>query len=49
MPKGNFMEMDFKSTDGSEMQMKVIDIQPSAPQTFLMSDYPNMMQTMKQQ
>jgi hypothetical protein len=29
--------------------MKVIDIQPSAPQTFLMSDYPNMMQAMKQQ
>lgn len=49
MPKGNFMEMDFKSTDGSEVQMKVIDIQPSATQTFQMSDYPNMMQAMKQQ
>jgi hypothetical protein len=49
MPKGNFMEMNFKSTDGSDMQMKVIDIQPSAPQTFKMSDYPNMMQAMKQQ
>jgi hypothetical protein len=49
MPKGNFMEMDFQSNDGSNVQMKVIDIQPSAPQTFLMSDYPNMMQAMKQQ
>lgn len=49
MPKGNFMEMDFKSTDGSEVQMKVIDIQASAAQTFKMSDYPNMMQAMKQQ
>jgi hypothetical protein len=49
MPKGNFMEMDFKSNDGSDVKMKVIDIQPSAPQTFIMSDYPNMMQAMKQQ
>lgn len=49
MPKGNFMEMDFKSTDGSEVQMKVIDIQASAAQTFKMIDYPNMMQAMKQQ
>jgi len=30
------LEMDSQSTDGSEMgQMKVIDIQPSAPQTIL--------------
>jgi hypothetical protein len=49
MPKGNFMEMDFKSTDGSEVIMKVVDIQASAPQIFLMSEYPNMMQARKQQ
>jgi len=49
MPKGNFMEMDFTSTDGSEVMMKVIDIQVSQPKTFKMSDYPNMMQSMKQQ
>jgi hypothetical protein len=49
MPKGNFMEMDFTSTDGSEVMMKVIDIQASQPKTFKMSDYPNMMQSMKQQ
>jgi hypothetical protein len=49
MPKGNFMEMDFKSTDGSEVIMKVVDIQASAPQIFLMSQYPNMMQARKQQ
>jgi hypothetical protein len=48
MPKGNFMEMDFTSTDGSEVMMKVIDIQASQPKTFKMSDYPNMMQSMKQ-
>jgi len=48
MPKGNFMEMDFKSTDGSEVKMKVIDIQASAAQVFTMSEYPNMMQGMKQ-
>ena len=49
MPKGNFMEMDFTSTDGSEVMMKVIDIQASQPKTFKMSDYPNMMQGLKQQ
>jgi hypothetical protein len=49
MPKGNFMEMDFKSTDGSEVIMKVVDIQASQATTFTMSEYPNMMQAMKQQ
>jgi|GEM_PF-2406870 hypothetical protein len=49
MPKGNFMEMDFQSANGSDVQVKVIDIQASLPQIFLMSAYPNMMQAMKQQ
>jgi len=49
MLKGNFMEMDFQSANGSDVQVKVIDIQASLPQIFLMSAYPNMMQAMKQQ
>ncbi len=48
MPKGNFMEMDFTSSDGSNIKMKVTDIQASQPKSFLMSEYPNMMQSMKQ-
>ena len=43
------MEMDFQSANGSDVQVKVIDIQASLPQIFLMSAYPNMMHAMKQQ
>jgi len=49
MPKGSFMEMDFKSNDGYEVITKVIDIQASKYTTFTISEYPNMMQAMKKQ
>lgn len=49
MPKYSFMEMDFKSNDGSEAITKVIDIQASISTTFTISEYPNMMQAMKKQ
>ncbi|MHA7128422.1 DUF4412 domain-containing protein [Algoriphagus namhaensis] len=43
MPEGNFMEMHFNSTDGSQVSMKVTDLQVNSPATFVMSEYPNLM------
>lgn len=43
-PEGNFMEMYWTATDGSKMDMKVIEIEESKAKTFQMADYPNIMQ-----
>jgi hypothetical protein len=43
-PEGNFMEMYWTATDGSKMDMKVIEIEATKAKTFQMSDYPNIMQ-----
>ncbi|WP_194774455.1 hypothetical protein [Pararhodonellum marinum] len=44
LPLGNVMEMVYRSkTDQTVMEMKVIEINESAPITFNMSEYPNMM------
>ncbi len=44
-PEGNFMEMYWTATDGSKMDMKVIEIEATKAKTFQMADYPNIMQT----
>lgn len=49
IPNGNFMEMTYTSTDGSKVDMKVIEIEPDSPKSFTSADYPNVMQAMKQQ
>lgn len=43
-PEGNFMEMYWTATDGSKMDMKVIEIEESKAKTFQMAEYPNVMQ-----
>lgn len=43
-PKGNFMEMYWTATDGSKMDMRVIEIEETQVKTFQMADYPNIMQ-----
>ncbi|UZD23650.1 DUF4412 domain-containing protein [Algoriphagus halophytocola] len=48
LPKGNFMEMTYTSTDGSKVDMKVIEIEENAPKTFTMAEYPNLMNSMGQ-
>lgn len=47
-PNGNFMEMTFTSTDGSKVDMKVIEIEPNSPISYQSSEYPNVMDAMKQ-
>ena len=42
-PKGTFLEMLFKSTDGSVTDMKVIELELNSPTSFAIADYPNMM------
>lgn len=44
VPKGNFMEMYWTATDGSKMDMRVIEIEESNAKTFQLADYPNIMQ-----
>lgn len=44
VPEGNFMEMYWTATDGSKMDMKVIEIEESNAKTFQMAEYPNIMQ-----
>ncbi len=44
VPEGNFMEMYWTATDGSKMDMKVIEIEESNEKTFQIADYPNIMQ-----
>lgn len=43
LPEGNFMEMNFNSTDGTNTMMKVLEINLSDEHTFTMSEYPNLM------
>lgn len=43
-PEGNFMEMYWTASDGSKMDMKVIEIEASKAKTFQMTEYPNIMQ-----
>lgn len=45
LPKGNFMELYFTSSDGSKVDMTVVEINESAPITYQMSDYPNIFKT----
>lgn len=42
-PIGSFMELTFKANDGNVSEMKVVEIEPSTPKTFNMSEYPNLM------
>lgn len=48
LPTGNFLELTYTSSDG-KVDMKVIEIEESAPQSFQMTDYPNVMQSISQQ
>lgn len=47
LPQGNFMEMIYKDNDGTTVEMTVLEINESAPVTFLMSEYPNVMAQMQ--
>ena len=49
MPKGNFMEMNYATREGDIIDMKVLEIEENAPQTFLMSEFPNLMDSMQKQ
>ncbi|SFU13601.1 hypothetical protein SAMN04489724_4249 [Algoriphagus locisalis] len=49
MPDGNFMELTFTSTDSEKIDMKVIEINESAPKSLTMAEYPNLMNSMKEQ
>lgn len=42
-PKGSFMEMIFKDTDGTVTDMKVIEIDTNSPKKYSMAEYPNML------
>lgn len=42
-PKGSFMEMNFVSKDGSNTDMKVVELETNKPRKYQMSDYPNIM------
>ncbi|WP_026950119.1 DUF4412 domain-containing protein [Algoriphagus mannitolivorans] len=46
-PKGTFLEMLFTAKDGEITDMKVVEIELNSPQSFKMSEYPNMMSGMK--
>ncbi len=43
LPDGNFMEMDFTSNDGSNVKMKVLEIELDSEHEFVMSEYPNLL------
>ncbi len=47
MPKGNFMEMNYTTSEGDNIDMKVLEIEENSPQTFLMSEFPNLMDSME--
>lgn len=49
MPQGNLIEMNYINKDGSTLEMKVTEINESAPVLYQMSDYPNMMAAMEEQ
>ena len=48
LPKGNFMEMIYTSDEDGTVEMKVIEIDESAQKTFLMTEYPNIMNSLGQ-
>ncbi|MCE7055528.1 DUF4412 domain-containing protein [Algoriphagus sp. AGSA1] len=48
LPKGNFMEMTFTSTESGKINMKVIEIDESSEKMFTMQEYPNLMNSMQQ-
>ncbi len=43
MPKGNFMEMTYTSEESGTIDMKVTEIEESAPKSLTMAEYPNIM------
>jgi hypothetical protein len=44
LPQGNFMEMDFTSSDdGTNTKLKIIEINDSESKSFVLKDFPNMM------
>lgn len=46
-PQGNFMEMDFTSSDdGTNIKLKIIEVNDSESKSFILKDYPNMMDQM---
>lgn len=47
MPDGNFMELTFTSKDSEKIDMKVIEIDESAPKSLTMADYPNIMNSVE--
>ncbi len=48
-PQGNFMEMDFTSSDdGTNIKLKIIEVNDSESTSFIMEDYPNMMAQMSE-
>lgn len=47
MPDGNFMELTFTSKDSEKIDMKVIEIDESAPNSLTMADYPNIMNSVE--
>ena len=46
LPGGNFMAMTFTDTDGSSVEMSVIEIELDSPKSLTMSEYPNVMEGM---
>ncbi|MDR7130655.1 hypothetical protein J2X69_003012 [Algoriphagus sp. 4150] len=47
-PKGNFMELTYSTEDAGTMEMRVIQIDESAPKSLAMAQYPNIMNSMKE-
>jgi hypothetical protein len=43
MPKGNFMEITYTSTDSGTIEMKVTEVDESASKSLTMAEYPNLM------
>lgn len=43
MPKGNFMEMNYTTEESGTIEMKVKEINESAPKSLTMAEYPNIM------
>lgn len=48
LPKGNYMELTYTSEESGTVEMKVKEIDESAPIAFTMVDYPDIMNSMAQ-
>ncbi|WP_192350188.1 DUF4412 domain-containing protein [Algoriphagus sp. Y33] len=48
-PKGNFMELTYSTEESGTIEMKVIQIDKSAPKSLTMSEYPSIMNSMEEQ